>query len=363
MRPILFITKLDVGGMERVCTTLCNEWTTQGRAFLLYVSYKGGGMRQAIQAQDQIYVADKPARRAAIALLRLCRQYPDSPALVFSFEIVVVLVVLKMLGLIRNRIVLRESTAIMSHCSFFWRMVYRLVGPSINGIIAQSRKGLDDLTRLFRSHYPLVVIHNPCAFVMQSSKRMFERRNNSLLRLLMVGRLAPMKGHVRLLKALKRDMEQFCSQMDKYDEWQLTITGEGPCQPLIEETIQELKLAEQVEMVGTVSDIRPIYESVDLFVLASEYEGLPNALIEALACGCRVIAVEGDGGTAEFMRSLGLESFVFSPEMFERSFWACVKTVLESDEKIWHWAYQTMVKKVSPRCVADQIWEFIGDSR
>lgn len=360
MKPILFITKLDLGGMERVCTTLCNEWTAQGRAFLLYVSYDGGGMRQVIHAQEQVYVANKPARKSVAGLARLCRKHPDSPALVFSFEIGVVLVVLKMLGVIHNRIFLRESTAIMSHCSLFWRLIYRIVGPSISGIIAQSQKGLDDLTLLFKTRHPRIVVHNPCAFALYQSASMFERRNNSLLRLLMVGRLAPMKGHVRVLNAMSMGWKQEAPQKDTDMAWQLSIVGDGPCHERIELAITELRLDHQIEMIGAVSDVRPVYERADLFVLASDYEGLPNALIEALACGCRVVVVEGDGGASEFMRTLGLGSFIFSRKTFERSFWACVQTVLDSEPSVWGQAYEAMGKKVSPGCVADKIWKFLS---
>jgi glycosyltransferase involved in cell wall biosynthesis len=360
MKPILFITKLDLGGMERVCTTFCNEWTAQGRAFLLYVSYDGGGLRQAIHAQDQVYVANKPARWAALDVARLCRKYPDSPALVFSFELGVVLVVLKMLWVIRNRIILRESTAIMRHCSLFWRLLYRLVGPQLNGIVAQSQNGLNDLTHLFKARYPIEVIHNPCLFVREKSEHPFEHHSRLCLRLLMVGRLAPMKGHASVLKALCADTA-CCGSPDKTQHgWRLTFAGEGPCQDEIAATIRELSLGEQVEMLGSVSDVRPVYEAADLFVMASEYEGLPNTLIEALACGCRVLVVDGDGGTVEFMRSLGLEAFVFSKEVFQRSFWTCVKNVLESDTRVWHQAYQTLVKKVSPGYVADRVWDFVN---
>jgi len=356
MKPILFITKLDLGGMERVCTTLCNEWTAQGRAFLLYVSYDGGGMRQAIHAQEQVYVANRPARRAFAGLAKLCRKHPDEPALVFSFELGVVLVVLKMSGLIRNRIILRESTAIMSHCSPFWQWLYRRVGPQLNGIIAQSQNGLNDLAQLFKARYPRKVIHNPCSFVLEKSERLFERSPSSCVRLLMVGRLAKMKGHVRILRSLCADAATDKTRQD----WYLTIAGEGPCQDEIEAIIRELGLGEQVEMLGSVSDVRPVYEAADLFVMASEYEGLPNTLIEALACGCRVLVVDGDGGTVEFMRSLGLEAFVFSKEVFQRSFWTCVKNVLESDTRVWHQAYQALVKKVSPGYVADRVWDFVN---
>ena len=363
MIPLLFITKLDLGGMERVCTTLCNEWTAQGRAFLLYVSYEGGGMRQAIHAQEQVYVANKPARWAALDVMKVCRQYPDAPALVFSFELGVVLVGLKMLGLIRNRIFLRESTAVMSHCSSFWLWMYRRMGPQLNGIIAQSQNGLNDLAQLFKARYPLEVIHNPCSFVTEKRERPFELPSNSGIRLLMVGRLAPMKGHVRVLRALRADTA-CCGALNKTQHaWHLTIAGEGPCREEIEAAIRELRMGGQVQMLGSVSDVRPVYEAADLFVLASDYEGLPNTLIEALACGCRVLAIDGDGGTSEFMRSLGLEGFVFSKEALESSVCHCMNVVLESDIMVWQKAHALMVEKVSPRRVADRYWAFMGAPR
>jgi glycosyltransferase involved in cell wall biosynthesis len=362
MNPIIFITKLDLGGMERVCTTLCNEWTAQGRAFLLYVSYDGGGMRQAIHAQDQIFVANRPARWAALGVAKLCRQYPDSPALVFSFELGVVLVLLKTLGVIRNRIILRESTAIMRHCSPFWQWLYCRVGPQLNGIIAQSQKGLNDLAQLFKARYPLEVIHNPCSFALEKPERLFERSPISCVRLLMIGRLAPMKGHVRVLRALGADAT-WCHSRNKVQmTLHLTIAGDGPCKDEIEATIRELKLSDQVQMIGSIMDVRPVYEDTDLFVMASDYEGLPNTLIEAIACGCRVLVVTGDGGTVEFMYKLGLAAFVFPKEVFESSFLGCVKNVLESDAKIWLAAGSTMLELVSPPLVANRYWDFLGSN-
>ncbi len=353
MTPLVFLTKLDLGGMERVCTTLCNEWTAQGRAFLLYVSYDGGGMRKVVQAEECVVVANKPARRAAIELMRLCRLHPNSPALVFSFEICVVLVLLKTFGLIRNRIVLRESTAIMSHCSCFWRWMYSMVGPHIDGIIAQSQKGRADLSLLFHTRQPTTVIYNPCAFATCRPPLAFERRNGARLHLLIVGRLAAMKGHVRLLKAISTDGKR------DGNDWRLTIVGDGSCRTVINNTIKEIGIGEHVVMLGTVLDVRPVYESADIFVIASDYEGLPNTLIEAIACGCRVVVIDGDGGTAEFMQSIGLAAFVFSREEFDCSFWECVEKVLRSDSVVWYAAYEALVEKIAPERVANQVWDFL----
>lgn len=353
MKPMLFITKLDLGGMERFCVTLCNEWTAQGRAFLLYVSYGDGATQGAIQAQDQIFVANQPARYAAGRLLKLCRANADEPALVLSLELGAMLLILKWLSLIKNKIIVRESTAVLSHCSWFWRQIYRYVIARADGFIVQSRSGRSDLEALFAKRdasQPMQLIYSPCAFIKVPSQRSFLPRNGDTIHLLMVGRLAPMKGHTRLLQAIKSI---------RGSSWLLTIVGDGECRTAIQDETNQLELNAKVSMAGSQQDVRAYYGAADVFVIASEYEGLPNTLIEALACGCRVLVAAGAGGTSEFMNEIGLGEFVFEADDFDENFEMCLNRVLKSDIEMWKQAHERMAALVRPCDVAEQVWGFL----
>ena len=353
MLPLIFITKLNLGGIERICTTLCNEWSRQGRRFLLYVSYDGGEMRQAIQAQDNIFVSNTPARYSVWKLFRLCKQHPDSPLLVLNAEIGVVLLLLRCLRAINHRILFVESTAIFSHCSWWWLYLYRVFISQADGFIAQSKKGVASLEKLFPVGPRARIIYNPCEFVNVESPSSFLTRTEEGRNFLIVSRLAPMKGHMRLLAA-------FCGM--ESNRWRLTIAGDGECREEISDEVKRLGVAEHVNIVGSVMDVRPLYEKADIFVMASEYEGLPNTLIEAIACGCRVLVVAGEGGTTEFMQTIGLGDFVFSEKDFVSRFEWCFQKVEASDLSLWSNAYQRMSALVHPVVVANQIWSFLkGD--
>lgn len=72
----------------------------------------------------------------------------------------------------------------------------------------------------------------------------------------------------------------------------LTIAGEGPERARIERHIAELGLRECVTMLGHVADVRPLLDRADTLVLSSDYEGVPAAVVEALAAGRPVAATD-----------------------------------------------------------------------
>jgi glycosyltransferase involved in cell wall biosynthesis len=63
----------------------------------------------------------------------------------------------------------------------------------------------------------------------------------------------------------------------------------------------ELGIAEDVQFAGFVQNPFAYYRRADLFVMSSAWEGLPTALIEALACGCPVVSTDCPSGPAEIL--------------------------------------------------------------
>lgn len=102
-------------------------------------------------------------------------------------------------------------------------------------------------------------------------------------RLLALARMMPQKRLDLLLKAFAR--------LGRSDA-RLTILGDGPLRSSLEDLARTLGIADRVEMPGFVEDVLPALRSADLFVLSSDYEGLPAALIEALACNLPVVTTD-----------------------------------------------------------------------
>jgi glycosyltransferase involved in cell wall biosynthesis len=98
-----------------------------------------------------------------------------------------------------------------------------------------------------------------------------------------VGRLSPEKGFDRLIAAIHRLVER------RFDV-DLVIIGEGDARPELSSQIQQLGLADRVRLLGYRSDTADWYEAMDVFVLSSLREGLPNVVLEAMALETPVVA-------------------------------------------------------------------------
>ena len=112
-------------------------------------------------------------------------------------------------------------------------------------------------------------------------------------RLLCVARLAPAKNHALLLQTVARLRE---SGRDV----SLTLVGDGPLRGRLEELARELGISERVRFAGRRTDTPAFYRDCDLFVLLSDYEGMPMSIIEAMASGLPVVATRA-GGVGELV--------------------------------------------------------------
>lgn len=97
-----------------------------------------------------------------------------------------------------------------------------------------------------------------------------------------VGNLLPPKNHKLLINA--------CSQVKKKNKiFKLLITGEGHLRRELENQIKELKLEDTVILLGKRTDIAKLLKLSDCFVFTSIWEGMPNAIMEAMASGLSII--------------------------------------------------------------------------
>jgi len=103
-----------------------------------------------------------------------------------------------------------------------------------------------------------------------------------------VGRLSEEKGFDLLIRAVHRLRQQGLPVV-------LWIAGEGPARPALERLIGELGAATYVRLLGHLADPRGLYEALDLFVLSSYREGLPNVVLEAMALQAPVLATRVAG--------------------------------------------------------------------
>jgi glycosyltransferase involved in cell wall biosynthesis len=103
-----------------------------------------------------------------------------------------------------------------------------------------------------------------------------------------VADLVPVKRHEDLVDA-------FANLRSQLPNARLVLIGDGPSREAIERRVRELGLVNSVRMLGRRPDIDKLLPAFHLFVLASDTEGLSNAILEAQACGLPVVTTRVGG--------------------------------------------------------------------
>lgn len=119
--------------------------------------------------------------------------------------------------------------------------------------------------------------------------------------ILAVGRLSEEKNFQMLIKAFAAA---------KLDDYTLRILGDGPSRKELEMMISELNMEGQIILEGMVDSTLPYYRKADIFVLTSNHEGMPNALMEAMASGLACISTDFRSGGARALIENGVSGIL-----------------------------------------------------
>ncbi|UPW01292.1 glycosyltransferase [Halorussus gelatinilyticus] len=103
-----------------------------------------------------------------------------------------------------------------------------------------------------------------------------------------VGRLVERKGHHDLLDA-------WPTVLDHHPDAHLVIVGDGPEREALERHIRRISSKNTVHLTGTRDDVPELLDAFDVFAFPSHYEGLPGALLEAMAAGLPIVTTPVDG--------------------------------------------------------------------
>lgn len=117
-----------------------------------------------------------------------------------------------------------------------------------------------------------------------------------VFRIVSAGRLNHEKGFHLLIAAIHELRHLFPAT-----DFRVALLGEGSHRDNLEQQIRDLNLTDTVRLPGFRKNAAAWYRSADVFVLASLMEGMPNVLLEAMACGTPVVASDCHSGPAEIL--------------------------------------------------------------
>lgn len=301
-RRILFVLpSLMPGGAERVMITLMNDLDRTQFEPELAIVYPGGTLRDLINTDIPVWDLNHKGHilLSAMKLLHLIRmQKIDMVISTMAPMNFTVLLLKPLLG--KTKIIVREaitpSYLFQTHPRLapMVRRFYRWLYPLADRIISPSNQIMQefsqDLKMDMKKH---AWLPNPVNLEKIRALPPAQRLSPGLW-FVSGGRLHPQKGYDRLIPALKG--------FNPGTPWALTILGEGPERANLESLILENSLSQNIFLSGHAQNPWSYYAAADAFLLSSRWEGLPNVVLESLACGTPVIAMKEAGGIEDIAK-------------------------------------------------------------
>jgi len=316
----MVINALRPGGAERVMSIMANYWSDAG--WHIHLITLDGASEPPFYPLSAAIIhhrvdLSQPLGNPMVGIFRMSSRIhllraaikQASPDVVLSFnDLTNVITVLAARTMRAPVIVGERSDPHMHALKNPWRMLRPWAYRRATCVVAQTQHALDYFSASIRSRGR--VIRNPVidqAGAASSHMRRNCRRPSKVL--MGMGRLSKEKGFDYLIQAFARVAAE-------HPNWTLEIWGDGKEREHLESMINGMGLEGRVRMPGVTKEPADAMLGADLFVLSSRYEGFPNVLCEAMACGRPVISFDCPSGPSEIIRN-GVDGVLCPPEDVE----------------------------------------------
>jgi glycosyltransferase involved in cell wall biosynthesis len=284
---------LEIGGAERMVQSLCHAQLDLGHAVSVHALFGGGPIQKELEMAGVAVHVHGPATPAAAAVRLMISLAKSRPNAVHLHNMTATV-----LGALPARFLCQASVVSTRHglasrtrysAATRWR--FGVAARFCDRVVAVTDgvradlivDGLEDGERL-------VTIRNCAPMDLPVVER--SRDRSGPFTFVSVARLSVAKDHATLLRAFHQARTQM--------PMRLVLVGDGPLRPELEQLSQELGLQADVTFAGSQTDVVPFLVSADAFVLSSVTEGLPLALLEAMACSLPAV-VTSVGGMPEVL--------------------------------------------------------------
>jgi len=294
------IPHLGSGGAERVVTTLANELSN--KYSITVITYRKNlpfyNLDENVELEYCLETLN-PSKNVLQAIISNFKLLKELNKILKRKKINVIISFLtsaNVLSIISGK--LSNSKVIISErnnpkqdkTQRMWKLLRKYLYQYANTLVVQSEYIKSTLSNFIKKEN-IIILPNPINPEL-SNKRI--QNLNRKKQVLSVGRLTNQKNHEMLIRAFA---------MAEIGNWQLIIIGEGENRINCEQLITELYLQDKVFLVGRQKDVAKYYNSCAIFAFGSNYEGFPNALIEAMHFGMACISTDCRTGPSELIQN------------------------------------------------------------
>lgn len=325
MKIIQIMPEFGLAGAEIMCENLSYELMRHGEEVIvlslydyhsviterleqngirvLYLNKKPGLDLSMIWKMVKIFKSEKPD---VIHTHRYVMQYAIPAAIIARIK--------RRIHTVHN-VAQKENTAIARKVNYLFFKFAHVTPVALSNEI---QKTIEEEYRM--KSYKIPVILNGIDLTKCIEKTCYEVKGQ--FKILHIGRFSEQKNHIGLIEA-------FSEFVKKYPESILTLIGDGEKKDEIQLLVEKKEITSKVKFLGMQSSVYSYLNESDVFVLPSNYEGVPMTLIEAMGTGIPIIAT-AVGGVPDMLEN-GKEALLVSTEISEIS--SAFERLFESYEK------------------------------
>ncbi len=294
MKITIYIGGLTGGGAERVCCNLASFLVRKGHEVTMLTVSKPNEMSYFLDSRVKLETLETKMRlnsdgaRVVIKQLKLfsfvCKHKTDAYVVMLPKTIRSLMIFRRF---IKAPIILSERSNPTSY-SGKTQAYLKKAARHADGIVLQ--------TEYAKNWYAPYIGHKSLVIPNAVNSEFIRPEYNGVHEksIVAVGRLSEQKNFTLLLDA-------FAEVADEFPEYKLKIFGKGPLEASLKEYAKEIGVADRAEFMGYVLNMPEQLERASMFVLSSKFEGMPNALMEAMAIGLPCISTDCPAGGSAFL--------------------------------------------------------------